>query len=263
MKWTVADSNDTGAVGKVGYALEYPNTALIVKPIDNRVIVCGAKAASAPPAGPYNWVSIPWPGWTSTESSYGTVEVTESGGSYDFNVMIYDLNGNPIGTTLESGYTFSDGKLKKLGSHLKVFLTPSGAYIGDNGPDRGGFIGMAKQTVDTADLAAHEYRGVLFQYNPATGSGDTSAVGAEPHPTISGAIRGFSYTDIENNVRETGGVTLEFGAPDSSGILTGTFFAPSGSIPFKMVAAQINGKYMVFGLSATNGYSLNFIVIQQ
>ena len=249
-----------------GYFLEYPDTVLLVKPSgDSNLVVCAAKAASAPSAGQYNFVNIPWPGWTSSSNSYGTVEVSESGGSYTFEVRTYDLAGNPTGGTLESGFIFSDGRLIKSGNPLQIFMTPSGAFFGDNGPGSGGFAGAAKQAVDVSDAAAKQYRGVLLSYDTGTRHDLIQAVGAEPHPGLTNALRGFSFDNVETNTRQTGGVTLEFGAESSNGIISGIMRYDNGlSDNFDMVVAVVGGKYIVLGISTdSHGRPQNFLVVEK
>lgn len=267
-KMVITDTNDTSVPtdgSAVGYFLEYPNTMLIVGGGDDRVIVCAAKATTAPGAGPYNFVNIPWMGWSSGDDAYGTVEVTESGGSYSFDVRTYDLSGAQVGASQEAGFTFSDGRLSKAGNPLQIFMTPSGCYMGDSGPGNGGFAGAAKQAANVAEACTKQYRGVLFAYDPGTGGGETMAVGAEPHPTLSNALWGYSFDDVELNTRRTGGVTLEFGAQQDNGILNGTMTHDNGAVSaFKMVVSQVSSKYIVFGIATDGaGYPQNFLVVEQ
>jgi len=268
-KMVVSESNDSGVPldgTATAYFLEYPNTMLIVKPAgdDDNVIVCAARAVTAPPAGQYNFVNMPWAGWTSSDDAYGTVEVAVSAGSYTFNVRTYNLAGTLTHTTLEAGFTFSDGRLSKSGNPLQVFMTPSGVYLGDSGPGNGGFGGAAYQSVDVSEAGSKNYRGVLFVYDPLTGDGETMAIGAEPHPTLSNALAGFSYDDIETGARSTGGVTLEFGAQEVNGILTGTMDDGGPLSNFKIAVAQVSGKYIVLGIALDRyGDPQNFLVVEQ
>jgi hypothetical protein len=269
-KMTVTDSNDPSVPldgTATAYFLEYPNTMLIVKPAndsDDNVIICAASATAAPSAGQYNFVNLPWLGWTASSDAYGTVEVSVSSGLYTFNVRTYDLAGTQTNNSLETGFSFSSGRLAKAGHDLQVFMTPSGCYMGDSGPGNGGFVGAAYQSVDIADLVSKNYRGVLFQYDPGTGNGETQAVGAEPHPSLSNALSGFSFDDVETGARASDGPTLAFGPQDSSGVLTGTMNNSGIITTFRMVIAQVNSKYIVFGVATNDsGNPENFIVVEQ
>jgi hypothetical protein len=267
-KAVITETNDTSVPTDgtfTAYFLEYPNTVLLVYPGGNNIIVCAARAATAPPAGQYNYINIPWPGWTRAKHSYGTVEVTESGGSYTFDVCKYDLDGNLVEVTQEAGYGFSDGRLIRVGRELQVFLTPSGAFLGDNGKDYGGFAGVINQSVDFSALAAKEFRGVLFSYDVTSHHDLIEAIGAEPHPTLAHALSGFSFSDVEKNIRETGGVTLEFGAQAGNGIISGTLTHRNGTVDyFDLVAASVGGKYIVFGIATDgSGRPQNFLVVEK
>jgi hypothetical protein len=268
-KATIRATNDSGVPTDgtgTAYFLEYPNTLLVVKPADDdSVIVCCARAATAPAAGQYNFVNIPWPSWTSASSTFGTVEVSAAGGLFSFNVKSYDLYGNPVGANLESGFSFSNGKLIKAGNPLQIFMTPSGAFLGDNGPGYGGFVGVANQSIGPTAVAGKQYRGVLFSYDVTSHHGLIEAIGAEPHPGKSNALQGFTFSDIDHNIRETEGVTLEFGAQAGNGIIAGSMTHRNGTIDsFNMVASQVGGKYIVFGISTDgHGRPQNFLVVEK
>ncbi|OGB90596.1 hypothetical protein A2625_03540 [candidate division WOR-1 bacterium RIFCSPHIGHO2_01_FULL_53_15] len=248
------------------YFLEYPNTMLLAMPTgSDNVIVCAASAATAPSAGQYNFVQIPSPSWTSTSQSYGTAEASVSGGLYTFNVNKYDLSGNLVETTVEAGYSFSNGRLTKAGSGLQIFMTPSGAFMGDNGPGSGGFAGAAKQTVSAIAIAAKEYRGVLFSYNVGTHHDLIEAVGAEPISGSSNSLSGFIYDNVESGARQTNTVTLEIGSQLGNGIVPGIMHYIDGtSDDFDMVVSTLSGKYIILGI-ATNrhGQPQNFLVVEQ
>ena len=267
-KGVITATNDTAVPtdgSATAYFLEYPNTMLLVSPGGSNLIVCAASAATAPPAGLYNFINIPWPGWTTSSQSYGTVEVRESGGVYGFGALLYDLYGTPVGGTLESGFSFSNGRLIKAGNPLQIFMTPSGAFFGDNGVGSGGFAGAAKQTVDVTAAAAKQYRGVLLSYNTGTHHDLIQAIGAEPHPGLTNALRGFGFDNVETNTRQTGGVTLEFGAQQPNGIISGIMRYDDGtSDSFNMVIATLGGKYVVLGISVDqHGRPQNFLVVEK
>jgi hypothetical protein len=258
--------------GTMAYFLEFPDTMLLVKPTTevggdtDKVIVCAAAASTAPLAGQYNWITIPWNGWTSNDQAYGTVEVTVTNGVYTFEVKTYALSDNPGTPTTEGGYTFSNGILSKAGSSLEVFMTPSGIYFGDSGPDRGGFAG-ASYEVDSGDVLLHSYRGVLFKYDPSGGSQHwTQAIGATKevgHDWLIGG-RFISDASAEPYYAPTESVTLEFSAQQPNGIIPATMTGIDFScLPARMVVKKVNDKLVVFGIAADNaGNPQNFLVIQ-
>jgi hypothetical protein len=267
-KLTVTDSTDPSVPldgTAVAYFLEYPNTMLVVAGKDDNPMVCTAKAAAAPSAGRYNFVNIPWPGWSAASSAYGTVEVTLSSGLYNFNVRTYDLSGVTTDVSVEAGFSFSDGRLSKSGNPLQVFLTPSGAFFGDSGPGSGGFCGAANQSIDLSDLVSKEYRGVMFSYDASTGTNlGTTAIGAEPNPSLTNALTGFGFEDVELNTRQSDTATVQFGAQDASGVLSGTLQEPGGAaLNFKMVVAKVSGKYIVLGISQdSSGNPQNMLLVE-
>jgi hypothetical protein len=269
LKLVYTSSNDPGCPTDgtgIAYAMEVPNTALLVKPgTYAKVVLCAAKATTAPSAGYYNWVIVPWTSWTTALPAYGTVEVTKSNDLYTFYNRTYDLNQNFVSYEVYTGFSFGNGKLTKAGNNLQVFMTPSGMYAGDQGTGVGGFFGAQKQVVSLSDVANKEYRGVLFKYYTSTGTGETQPIGATPHPTVSGAIKGFDYSDIEQNTINPASIaTLEFGSQNASGIVSGTLKEPNGTNnTFHMVISQINNKYVVLGISTSNNLPYNFLVLEK
>jgi len=269
LKATVSDSNDTPAIGGTAIVLEYPNTLLLVKPGDDRVIICAGKATTPPPAGDYPWVTIPNHSWAKTgETSYGKTTVTVSNGLYTFEVITRDSADSNLGTQITGEYTFVNGRLVKAGDPMEIFMTPSGIFIGDQGSGEGGFAGATKEVVNIADAVNRNYRGVQFKYYPDTGTGETEPIGAEPHlPT---ALRGFGYEDmasLESNTYSLG-PTLEMYTQDpTTGIVTGEMFHDHGYVmPFRMVVSRVNtnDKYIVFGLSYNDeGSPYSFLAVEQ
>jgi hypothetical protein len=269
LKGVVTGTDDTRILTDgtaIFYMLEYPDTMLLVKPGGNmdRLIACAARATGSPEAGQYNFVKFPYPNWTTSHKAYGTVEVTVSGGLYNFYIMAYQLDGSLKSTDNETGYLNTDGRLIRAGSSLEVFMTPSGIFFGDS-TGSAGFAGVKNEPVTVSDLIAQNYRGILFDYNSSTGLGSTVPVGAGPHPTLANSMQGWGYVDIENNIPATSNyVTLTFGAQDSSGVFSGTRTGGNNTKDFKLVAAKIDGKYIIIGIEAADEHSPeNFLLVQQ
>ncbi|MFA6431450.1 MAG: hypothetical protein WCV91_03605 [Candidatus Margulisiibacteriota bacterium] len=247
------------------YMLEYPDTMLLVKPAGtgDLLITCAARMSSTPEVGRYNFVKFPYPGWTTNNKAYGTVEVTNNGDLFNFFITAYKMDGTLKSTEEETGYGISDGRFIRAGSSLEVFMTPSGIFHGDSAGSAG-FAGVKNETVTVSDLISKNYRGVLFDYNSSSGLGSTPLIGAGPHPTLANSIKGWEYSDVDNNVTSATEVTLTFGAQDSTGVFSGTRTGGHNTKDFKLVAAKIDGKYIIIGIDAADDHSPeNFILVQQ
>lgn len=272
LKLTVTNTNDPNInLPAYAYALEIPDTALLVKPAgdDTKVIVAAALGTCPTTAETYNWIVIPWPQWNASNShAYGVTNSSVVGSNFSFSHNFYLLNGSSAGTSVEDGYTCSNGEITKVNDDLTVAIAPSGFFVGDEGPGDGGFAGMAAPS-EPVDLSAtgvlapgKEYRGVLFKYNSA--GEDTEPVWARPNQQ--GGLTGGGYTNFEANIEDTlNTATLTFARQNSPGIVNGTLTDGSGSYPFVLMINRINGKYIIVGIS-TQGTSMrpyNFIVMEK
>ncbi|MEA3493495.1 MAG: hypothetical protein U9R38_03805 [Candidatus Margulisiibacteriota bacterium] len=271
LKATITSANDPNVPTDgtaVFYCLEFPNTMLLVGSggVNENPIICAAKAASAPSAGQYNWLNIPTSGWSPGDTSYGSTEVTVDtvNNLFDFYVSTYDISGNLEEIITYEGFSFSEGRMAKSGETLQIFMTPSGLFMGDNGPGNGGLVGAAKQTIDMADVASKNYRGVMYEFDAATGDASVDPIGGEPHPTVSGAIRGFAYSDLDNNTIDSSDyATLTFSGQDADGIVAGAMATSSHTYDFKMVVSQVNNKYIVMGIAVVAGSNpLYFLIVE-
>ncbi len=259
--------------GSKAYFLEFPNTMLLVKPAESsdNVIVCAASAASAPTEECYSYITIPSSGWDYTSyPAFGTVEAT-LGSTYTFEVFSHLLDGTAQLPTTESNYTFSGGKFSRADSNFQIFVTPSGVFVADNGPNNGGIAGAASYTTFTSEaVIGKQFRGVLFKYYPGTQTGETEPIGAtgEANGTVRGGSFLFERTLASSEPNYTNGPTLEFGASIANGVYSGTMhttnFAPT---PFALIMAPVGNpqKMMVFGISTQEGSGIpyNFLVIEQ
>ena len=270
------------SVGDTAYFLEFPNTMLLVKPIGpsnvDKVIVCAAAASSAPANGTIcNFINIPWQGWLSTSAAYGPAEVI-SGSSYTFEVVQQNLDGDVIIENSGSmeGFHFSNGMFSNPSDDMKIFITPSGVFAGDSGPGRGGIAGAsAEADIVSGDTAGDAvigkiFRGVMFTYDPATGTGETQAIGATGE--ADGTIHGSDFADIEISSEPQFSdhmVTLEFtdGAAVSPGMVRGTLDDSTDVNNFVLVVAKIGNeeKIAVIGITTRegSGWPQNFIVIER
>jgi len=242
------------------YALEVPDTALIVKPAgsDSDVIVGVAQGECPTQSAGYNIVEMPQPGWNYlANAAYETADVTISGTSLDASVTSYLISGAGTGTKSVTGMTCSGGRITKAGDDMVIGIAPSGAIIRDGGPGEGGFFGMQAPaaSVDLADatVAGREFRGVLFNQD-STVSDDTEPIWTRPNGT--GGLTGGNYTNFEAGTENTGGsVTITFGAQDSAGIVNGTMVDHNNGSTADIVLMinKINGKYFIYGIAADPG----------
>ncbi|MBN2058320.1 MAG: hypothetical protein JW782_05955 [Candidatus Saganbacteria bacterium] len=272
-KATITASDDPSLSGFLphdAYVLEYPNVAMLVKPAgsDDNVIVCAAKATTTPSSGYFNYINLPYQGWDeSTYAAYGTTEVVrDAGGLYDFSNRAYNISKAQCYSSQEVDYVLSDGKLSKTGSDLQVFLTPSGAFMGDSGPGQGGFAGAQKETLSITDIVTREYNGFMFEYDTTTGAGTSTPVGGEPHPTTANAIKGFAYASLETGTREAGvDAELVLTSQDSNGVYHGTMDTGSYNYTLHAVIARVSGKILLFAIAkaAGNDNPMNFLVIEK
>lgn len=271
-KATITSTSDPGLTTPAdAYILEYPNVAMLVKPAgsDDNVIVCAAKATTSPGAGRYNYINMPYQDWeVETYAAYGTTEVVLGGdGKYDFSNIAHELiTGEVVYTSQEVDFVLADGKISKAGSDLQVFLTPSGAFMGDSGPSQGGFAGAKMESISVTDIVTREYNGIMFEYDTDTGAGTSTPVGGEPHPTVSNAIRGFAYADLETGSEAPNSeATLSITGPDSDGIFSGTMTTHEHTYTMRAVVARVAGKVLFFGIAKApdNESPMNFLVIEK
>jgi hypothetical protein len=271
----VGDSSDTNAISKEAYFLEFPDTMLMIHPCDannnhkDNIIICTAHSATPPSTGKYVYITTPWQGWTIGDTAYGSVDATLSG-TYSFNVTNYLLTGEPESNVTKSGYIFTDG----IGDNLnyptdpKIFMTPSGVFMGDNGTS-GGFAGASVEAINIPDLSSHTYRGVRFVYDAANGTNETRPVTA--YPNGANKMIGREYSGgVEGGLDTNNYVGITFEAQNSSGIIPmyitdyGAGPVTFGTSIYKAVAATVgsNNKYMLFGFGYENGEPTNFLVMQ-
>ena len=272
----VNNANNLSAISKEAYFIEFPDTMLLIHPCDansdnkDNIIVCTAHSSTQPTAGKYVWVTMPWQGWAIGDTAYGSVEATLSG-AWSFNVTNFLLTGEPESNVTKSGYTFSDGIMDNTHypTDPKLFMTPTGVFMGDNGTN-GGFAGASVEAINITDLANKNYRGVRFVYNSTSGTNETLPVTAYPNGTNKMIGKGYP-NGVEGDPDASNYVGITFEAQDlSSGIIPmyitdyGAGPVTNGTSIYKAVASKVgsSGKYMLFGFGVESGEPTNFLVIQ-
>jgi hypothetical protein len=277
--------------GGYAYFLEFPKTLLLVKPAgsgDDRVLVCAASATTEPAQGQYLFVTIPKSTWEAIKPAFGTVEVTHDSSTpfkWQFDVSSYDITGEFISEDIPSGgyhFIYTNGTFTDESSSvsLEVFMTPSGMFLGDNGPGQGGFAGASYEGISISDIIPHQYKGIRFIYYPpaspgAPSTGETEAVTCHRNGTSTTELWATAYDNVDTGAihQGKGYVTITFEASAVSGFSRGyvTGHDEDGNHMeiIQCVVSQVGpdylGKmrYLLFGIGLEdNGRAFNFLFIQ-
>lgn len=273
LKLVVTMTTDPGLTPPAtAYAVEFPNTALLVQPAGTgpRVIVAASAGTCPTTAGRYNWVTMPKATWTSADEGYGTADTTISAGVFNFNVQSFTLANATVASYSQPNWTCANGTFTNASSSFAFALAPSGIFVGDEGTAQGGMIGVnaPAANVDLAAVIAQNYRGFQFSTDTTTVASVTEPIGGEPGTGANaGKIVGFCYTDVETGTRCPSAMDgiISLTAQPSPGLVTGTIDSGGGgSRPITFVISQVGGRYVVFGVTVTgSGKPYNFMVIQQ
>ncbi len=275
------------SVGGYAYFLEFPKTLLLVKPADSgesRVLVCAAAATAEPAGGQFLFVNIPKTDWEDTKPAFGTVEASK-GPPWSFDITSYLLNGDFCSHETVSDLTYSNGIISKESGipPLKIFMTPSGMFIADNGPGQGGFVGASDEGISTAevpDILNYTYKGVRFIYYPPSGgnpsTGETEPITAHKDTTNPNALWAQSYDDVDAGTAHQGAgyVVITFEASAVPGFLRGYVSGKdeigTHSEIIQCVVSQVGPdnkdkmRYLLFGIGSDESTAkvYNFLLIQ-
>lgn len=268
-KLTVIGSSTIDAIGKSAYFVEYPDTALIVIPVgeSNNPIICAARATSHPTDKNYVSIAVPGDTWNKASSTaYGTANVTWETNTARFNVSEFQWDGSPKAPGAdELTFEASTGMLTSTTGGLeKLFLTPSGMFIVDNGPGAGGHIGISVESFSSIEAANHSYRGINFRYFPngAKVTSESNFVALESNPSIPGTLKGHMYSgnDPASGYDPAMEAIFSFVTQESTGIIS-TEAAQVGNPPsgvksvFAKIGTGADQKYIWFGFNV-NGSDL-------
>jgi hypothetical protein len=269
LKLVVQATTDPGVtVGQAAYAIELPDTALIVKPAgaDTRppIVACALGSNPAGPTVTYNYVVVPSTTWTIAKAACGDVTFAVTGDTYAGTKSPFDINGNPL---TQGSFTFTcvGGRMTDPngtgGVTYNGAMTPSGVCVIDYGPKNGGIIGVQQPSanVDEATLASQSYRGFLIK------QGVTECCVATPNGD--GTLSGKAYT--EPNGVETGtfqggesGVTASFGTQLEPGLVEMNIVTSGGSETIMCCVSVVGGKTMLLGFGdggGSNPYNIMFV----
>lgn len=275
LKLVVTSTTDPGVtVPATAYAVEFPDTALLVQPAGAapRVVVAASAGACPTAADTYNWVTMPRLGWNpASDEAYGTAASAISSGSFTFNIQPNLLDTTAMTPYSQSGWTCSNGSFTNSGSTFAFGITPSGIFIGDEGTNAGGMIGVnaPAANVNLADVMSKTYRGFQFSTDTTTVANVTEPIGGEPATGAdTGKMLGFSYGgdgNVETDTRcSTCDGIIDLTTQSSPGLVTGTITSGGGTNNATFVISQVSGKYVMFGVTTTgSGAPYNFLVIEQ
>ena len=165
LQLTINTSTDPGITpGDIAYAIEVPDTLLLIKPAGSgsNVIVAAAQGSCPTANATSNWITMPENAWDPTgDVAYGTADSVVTGSTIDFTVNRFRLDGVALASATPSG-TCSAGRINFAAGEV-IGMTPSGMFIGDNGPGLGGFVGVEAPgvNIDIVALTASgkEFRG--------------------------------------------------------------------------------------------------------
>jgi hypothetical protein len=278
-----ASTDSTVTLPGTAYAVEFPGTALLLKPAGTKdSVIIAAAQGSCPSPATYNWVKVANTSWIDSDPAYGIANMTGSSSSLTISGSQYPLGGTPSSPFTYSG-SCSNGVINPASGSIGTFaITPSGAFIGDQGSD-GGIVGMLQPSanIGTSTLlqAGRQFRGFIFMVHPPYQSngvtpqdktqaiwGTTTTSSNLCYTVGPPCISVGEYTDNFAN----GGVEDNCPNGDSCGALTFTAEQNPGEFPavmngthtnnqaFTLIVNQINGKFMVFGISEnTYGTPIN------
>jgi hypothetical protein len=269
-KLLIQSTSDPGVTaGQSAYAIELPNTALLIQPAGADtlppIMACGLGANPAGPTVTYNFVTVPSSTWSIAQAAAGDVTFNVAGDSYSGNTAQFDITGQSIAGGTAS-FTCTNGRLSNPngpnGTVLNGAVTPSGICVIDFGPNNGGIIGVkqAGVNVDTSTLANMTFNGFMVR------QGVTECVQASPNGD--GTLKGKGYASdggVETGTFETGasGVSISFGGQLAPGLVKMNVTTSGGSETIMCCVNVVGGKTMLLGFGAGGGSAYNVMMVQQ
>lgn len=272
LELAIAATTDPGTTpGDRAYALEVPDSVLVVKPAgstDN--VIIAARLGTCPASGSrtLNWVELTDSTWDeTTDTAYGIADVTIAGAGWNVVNDRYLLDGSADGTDTIPGLTCSGGLITDPGAPGEVIvLAPTGLFITDSGPGAGGVMGMdaPAANIDLADLVApgREYRAIQYA-DGSVGADDSRPNWARPDGL--GGLTGGDYVDVAANIEDaTTAATLVFTTQPMPGVVNGTLTDSAGTSDIVFMVNRLVGRYFLFGVSVNTatGQPYNFIAIE-
>lgn len=253
--------------GDSAYAIELPNTALVLEPAgaDTNPPVTACALGSNPP-GPsvsYNYVTVPSTTWTNAMAAGGYVTFNVSGNNYSG--TSHDLNvGGSLLNTGTASFTCVGGHLTctSNGVNYNGAVTPSGVIVVDYGPGNGGIIGVQQPAspISLSAVGQMSFHGFLIK------QGQTQEIEATPNGD--GTLHGVGYADVETGTLQSdgSGVTVTFASQPSPGLVQMNLTTSGGAEQIMAAVSVVGGKTMVLGFGAGTGSGnppYNIMLIQE
>jgi len=268
-------------VGSVAYFRELANAAVIFgSPGTSAPMASGAGTGGdfglgtvlqACPTGnttsEFNYTSVGGPQFTTGESpSQAFIEGTSTVSSAGFSASgtAYSITGASLGSTNTggsatcSGGVFSGSQTEVAFDNLGVLVSANGGNSADNSDTSGGAGFFNPVTVSISDVANQTYDGFTGGWSQGS-SPTTSEAPFTATPGGSNSLQICAYTNFVSNVVAT---TDCFTVVLTSQPFPGEILGTSQGSPFVASVAQINGKYIIFGLNAGASTEGNFELIE-
>jgi hypothetical protein len=287
---TLPEPNPYGNFGRPifvpSYAVEIQDQIILMQvnpsPIQ-RVIAavantCPQLAATFPTTAIYQFISLPTPTFATTDPSYGTLALTQAASnSYNLTFDTFQNDGTPIPSTTFMGVS-CDANLQVLsftgapGNPVTVAISAAGALLIDNGtgvPAMG--VRQPSGNLSSTPILGGQYLGVVYAPTANVGDGSVPIVSGPVGfgPGFSTSITGGAYSNIDSDAFSSHAVdeVITLGAYQiSPGLFTGGTLVIPGTATmsnFNVVVGQVNGKFVLFGLSSVPSQPYGVLLLQQ
>lgn len=277
LKITLTSSDDPEApVGSVAYALEIPNTVLLVKPAaENNGAICGVPIGGSLVAGrSYNWVTIPHSGFNElNDVAYGISNITSvSSPGFTVNNTSKKWDHSVHSSGFESGECFN-GKIyfpdatnpEGIGN-----MAPTGCFVADQGT-YGGLFGAIQpaSNINIADIVSKNFKGYAGVYGVTVDVFPIS-ISKDPADLTNKKMIGGGYVgqNPENPYDATTEATVDFtnAQQTTPGLFTGVTTDNGAGHTQEMISvvAVVSGKYVLFGFGKdSDGKWFNYLAMEK
>jgi hypothetical protein len=240
--------------------LQPDDTAALLTPVSGRVVAtvantCPILPSPFPAIATYQFVSLPQSTFSTTDTAYGNVTVTQTAAnSYDLTLTTFPLNGPSNGANTFSNVSrdpTSQTIIVPGTSPVTAAFSSHGAMVIDNGTGVP-VVGMQQPTgmLVTSTIFAGQYLGVIYQPN-SQASIVTQMVGFGG-PTPGTTLSGGSYNNIASDPfsAHATDVVITLGTQTNPGLFPGGTLAIGTTTisNFDVVAGQVNGKLVLYGV---------------
>ena len=247
--------------------LQPDDTSALLTPVSGRVVAvvantCLQLPSPFPATGTYQFVSLPPSTFSTTDTAYGNVTVTQTAAnSYDLTLTTFPLNG-PSNGAITFPNVSCDATLQTITvpgpSSVTAAFSTHGALVMDNGTGIP-VIGVQQPSgmLLTGTILAGQYLGVLYQPNQVS-SIITQMVGfGGPNPGTT--LTGGPYNNIDSDPfsAHATNLVITLGTQTSPGLFPGgtLMIGITRITNFDVVAGQVNGKLVLYGVGLDSSNS--------